>query len=103
MEIENEDNKKIENADYVMHEAFCLESEENIFKPQEKGHSSALKVAETMNNLYVKNLILYHTEETHKEKRKELYEIEAQSIFNGNVIVPNDLEIIEIKEKTYKK
>ena len=49
-----------------------------------------------MNILEVKNLILYHTEESHKEKRKELYTREAQEFFNGNVIVPNDLEIIEI-------
>ncbi len=49
-----------------------------------------------MNKLNVKNLIIYHTEESHKEKRKELYTEEAQNYFNGHVIVPNDLEIIEI-------
>ena len=88
---------KIHNFDYVMHEAFCLDSEENIFHAYEKNHATTKSVSEVMNKLEVKNLILYHTEDFHKEKRKKLYTKEAQSYFNGNVIVPNDLEIIEIK------
>ena len=49
-----------------------------------------------MNDLKVKNLILYHTEETHGNDRKRLYTEEAQSVFDGNIIVPNDMEIIII-------
>lgn len=49
-----------------------------------------------MNELDVKNLILYHTEELHGDNRKQLYLEEAQSVFNGNVIVPNDLEEIQL-------
>lgn len=87
---------KIKNADYVTHEAFCLDKEENIFHAYEKNHSTALSAAKTMNELNIKNLILYHTEETHGNNRKQLYLEEAQSVFKGNVIVPDDLEIIEI-------
>ena len=79
-----------------MHEAFCLDSEENIFHAYEKHHSTTKSAIEVMDKLGVKNLILYHTEESHKENRKELYTKEAQEYFNGNVIVPNDLEFIEI-------
>lgn len=86
----------IREYDYVMHEAFCLDSEENIFHAYEKNHSTTKSVSEVMNNLNIKNLILYHTEESHKEQRKELYTKEAQEFFNGRVIVPNDLETIEI-------
>lgn len=53
-------------------------------------------VSEIMNKLNVKNLILYHTEETHGDNRKELYAYEAKGVFEGNVIVPDDLEEIEI-------
>ena len=49
-----------------------------------------------MNELNVKNLILYHTEETHGEKRKELYLKEAEKYFNGKTYVPNDLENIQL-------
>lgn len=87
---------KIKGFDYVMHEAFCLDSEENIFHAYEKHHSTTKSVSEIMNNLNIKNLILYHTEDTHKDNRKELYTSEAQTYFNGKVIVPDDLEIIEI-------
>ena len=88
---------RIKGFDYVMHEAFCLDSEENIFHAYEKNHSTTRSVSEVMNKLDIKNLILYHTEESHKDERKKLYTDEAQSYFSGNVIVPNDLEIIEIK------
>ena len=87
---------RIQNFDYVMHEAFCLESEEGIFHAYEKNHATTKFVSEVMNKLNVKNLILYHTEESHKEKRKDLYTEEAQQYFDGNVFVPNDLETIEI-------
>lgn len=87
---------KIKNSDYVMHEAFCLDSEQNIFKPYEKKHSTVKSVCEHFNNLNIKNLILYHTEDTHLENRKELYMNEAKIYFNNNVIIPDDLEIIEL-------
>lgn len=87
---------RIKNVDYVMHEAFCLESEENIFHAYEKNHSTTKSVSEIMNNLNVKNLILYHTEDSHGEKRKELYSDEGQKYFNGKIFVPNDRETIEI-------
>lgn len=88
--------EKIRNSDYVMHEAFCLDSEENIFHAYEKNHSTAKSASKVMNNLDVKNLILYHTEESHGDERKSLYTKEAQESFNGNVYVPNDMEIIEL-------
>lgn len=90
---------RVRGADYITHEAFCLDSEEHIFHAYEKNHSTALSVAQTMNELDVKNLILYHTEESHGEKRKNLYTEEAMSVFTGNVIVPNDLEEIVLERK----
>ncbi len=87
---------RFRDYDYVMHEAFCLDSEEYIFHAYEKNHSTTKSVSEVMNKLNIKNLILYHTEESHKDKRKELYTKEAQDYFNGRVIVPDDLETIEI-------
>lgn len=93
--INKELYEKIENADYVTHEAFCLDSEEPIFKAYEKNHSTVKSVCKTMNNLNIKNLILYHTEETHIN-RQELYLQEGNKYYQGNLIIPNDLDIIEI-------
>ncbi len=87
---------KIENADYVMHESFCLDSEEKIFKPYEHGHSTVKSVCEKMEKLNIKNLILYHTEETHIENRKELYINEGKKFFSNNITIPDEMEEFEI-------
>lgn len=87
---------RIKDSDYVMHEAFCLDSEQDIFKPYEKKHSTVKSVCENFSNLNIKNLILYHTEDTHLENKKELYTEEGKKYFKGNVIVPNDLDVIEL-------
>lgn len=84
---------RLKGADYVMHEAFCLDAEEKVFKAYEKHHSTVKTVCEAMNPLDIKNLIIYHTEDTH-ENKKELYTSEAKQYFDNNVIVPNDLEEI---------
>ena len=88
--------KKIENADFVMPEAFCLDAEQDIFKPYEKKHATVKSVCESMAGKNIKNLILFHTEDTHLENRKELYINEGKEYFDGNILVPDDLEIIEI-------
>ncbi len=87
---------RVKEADYVMHEAFCLDSEEHIFHAYEKHHSTARSVSDVMNKLNVKNLILYHTEDSHGNERKKLYTKEASKYFKGIVIVPDDLEEIDI-------
>lgn len=87
---------RVKDADYVMHEAFCLDSEQDIYKPYEKNHSTAKSTSIVMNELDVKNLILYHTEESHGTNRKRLYTEEAKANFKENIIVPDDLETINI-------
>lgn len=91
--------ERVKSADYVTHEAFCLDREENIFHAYEKNHSTALSASKTMNDLGVENLILYHTEESHGIDRKALYVEEAKSVFDGNVFVPDDLEEIVLIKK----
>lgn len=63
---------KIRNSNYLMHETFCLDEEEKIFKAYEKNHSTVKSVCVEMNQLNIDNLILFHTEDTHIDK-KELY------------------------------
>lgn len=87
-------SEKLKKADYVTHEAFCLDKEENIFHAYEKNHSTALSVAKNMNELNVKNIILYHTEESHGKDRKKLYTQEAEQEFKGKVFVPDEFEEI---------
>lgn len=94
----NEKCKKyVENTDYLMCEAFCLYSQKEIFKPYEKYHSTVLDAARLAKSLNVKNLVLYHTEDKTLATRKQTYTAEAESVFDGNIYVPDDLEVIDIK------
>jgi len=85
-----------ENVDYLFHEAFCLYSQREIFKPYEKHHATAKDACKNAKELNVKNVILYHTEDKHLEKRKELYTNEGKEEFQGTIYVPDDLDIIEL-------
>ncbi len=86
--------KHVENADWLLSEAFCLQQQAQTFKPYEKHHSTAADAAQLAARLCVKNLLLWHTEETNLTHRKELYTAEAAGFFDGNIYVPDDLERI---------
>lgn len=85
-----------ENVDYLFHEAFCLYSQKEIFKPYEKHHATAKDACKNAAELNVKNVILYHTEDKNLEKRKELYIEEGSTEFKGTIYVPDDLDSIEL-------
>ena len=85
-----------ENADWRLHEAFCLHGQADIFHPYEKNHSTVKDAAELAEQLKVKNLVLYHTEDRNIAKRKELYLAEGKAYYSGNLYVPDDLEVIEV-------
>lgn len=87
----------VNNADYLIHEAFCLESQKDIKKPYEKGHGTTKDVCEIATKLNVKNLILYHISDEDVLNRKSRYIEENKNLFSGNLYVPNDLDVIEIK------
>ncbi len=80
------------NSKWLLHEAFCMDSEAEIFHPYEKHHSTVKDACEIAQKLNVRNLLLYHTEDRNISHRKELYENEGKKYFKGNLFVPNDLE-----------
>ena len=93
----NEQNRRyIVGADWMMCEAFCLYADRDTFKPYEKCHSTALDAGKLAEELGVKNLILYHTEEKTLANRKENYTREVAENFKGRIFVPDDLEVIEL-------
>ncbi len=93
-------NEKCENyvkgSDYLLCEAFCLYQDREIFKPYEKHHSTAKDAGELAQKLQIKNLVLYHTEDKTLATRKTAYTAEAKAVFEGNVYVPDDLDVIPI-------
>lgn len=86
--------KDAENADWLLHESFCLETEADIFKPHEKNHDTVKSASIKAQSLNAKNLVLWHTQENLGKNRKEKYIKEAKENFSGNVYVPNDFDEI---------
>lgn len=83
-------------CDWLLTEAFCLYDDREIFRPYEKHHSTARDAAMMAQELGVKHLVLYHTEDKTLATRKERYTAEAQAVYHGEIFVPDDLESIEL-------
>lgn len=83
-------------SDWLLHEAFCLYSQAEVFRPYEKHHSTVKEACILAEKLHIPNLILYHTEDRNLHNRKKLYTEEGCRYYKGNLYVPNDKEVIEI-------
>lgn len=87
---------RIENVDWVLHEAMCLEKDKEKIKPHEKNHSTVKDVAIVMDKLNIENLVLWHCVDNDIKNRKKLFIEEAKVYFSKNVYVPDDLDEIEL-------
>lgn len=87
----------VRNADWLLHEAFCLYEEAERFRPYEKGHSTVLDACRLAQRMGVKNLLLYHTEDSDIPHRKSRYLAEGRRVYTGSLYVPDDLEVLELK------
>jgi len=84
------------NCDWLMCEAFCLYKDRFVFNPYEKNHSTALDAGMLAQELGVKHLVLYHTEDTHLDTRAATYSAEVAQYYKGDIIVPNDLQSFDL-------
>ena len=89
------EEKYAKNSDWLLHEAFCLYSQKDIFHPYEKHHSTVKDACQLASKLNVKNLLLYHTEDRNLLERKLLYQEEGSQYYKGNLFIPDDLESLE--------
>lgn len=83
-------------CEWLLHEAFCLHSQADIFDPYDKHHSTVKDACQLAEKLEVRNLVLYHTEDKNIHDRKRLYKAEGERYFSGNLYIPDDLETIVI-------
>ena len=86
-----------ENADWLLCEAFCRYEDREIFHPYEKHHATVKEACELAQQLQVKNLLLYHTEDKHLATRRETYTKEGSQYYTGNLLVPDDLDVIDLE------
>lgn len=90
------EEKYVRGCDWLLCEAFCLYKDREQFRPYEKHHSTALDAGQTAQELGVKHLVLYHTEDTSLATRKAAYMAEASVHFKGAAYCPDDLETIAL-------
>ena len=88
--------QSVRGADWLLCEAFCLYGDREVFKPYEKHHSTVKEACELAQQLGIPHLVLWHTEDKHIEERKKLYTEEGKQYYNGNLFVPDDLDVIEL-------
>lgn len=86
-----------QDSTWLLHEAFCLHGQADIFHPYEKHHSTVMDACRLAEELNVQNILLYHTEDKNIRDRKKLYLQEGRNYFHGNIYVPDDLETLEIE------
>ncbi|MDO4280674.1 MAG: MBL fold metallo-hydrolase [Peptococcaceae bacterium] len=83
-------------ADYLVHEAMCLASEEEIYHPHRIKHSTVVDAADNATRAGAGALILFHGEDTGLDTRKARYTAEARTHFDGPVYAPDDLDVITL-------
>ena len=86
----------VSGSEWLIHEAFCLHSQAERFKPYEKHHSTDKDACELAERLNVKKLILCHTEDENIHERKKLYIDEGRKYFHGEIFIPDDLETLTL-------
>lgn len=86
----------VAGADWLFHEAFCLESDKDRYDPHSINHGTVGEACRAAASLGVKNLVLFHTEDDTYPDRKQLYLSEGSKNFDGRLCVPDDLETIEL-------
>lgn len=86
----------VRDSKWLLHEAFCLDAEADIFHPYEKHHSTVKDACETAARLGVQNLILYHTEDKDLAHRRQRYHAEGCRYYQGKLYIPDDLDVIAL-------
>lgn len=89
----------LRSCELLLHEAYCLYAEREIFEPYEKFHVTVKEAAELAEKYAIKHLLLWHTEDSQLERRKLVYSTEAALYYGGSVWVPDDNEVLELPLK----
>lgn len=87
------------NSQWLLSEAFCLYSQRDIFNPYAKHHSTVREACEAAERLAVQHLVLWHTEDSAIESRKQRYAAEGSQYFTGKLLIPDDLDVIPLQNE----
>ena len=86
----------VEGSDWLLHEAFCLYRDRDIFEPYEKHHSTVKKPASWQRSSPSPTLC-YGIRRTNTWRSAKPYiRLRAGEYYDGNLLVPDDGEIIPL-------
>lgn len=85
----------VDGCNLLMHEAYCLYSQADELKPYEISHSTVKDACELAQRKSIPSLLLYHTEEDLLATRRERFIAEGRLYYSGNLMVPDDDDVIE--------
>ena len=88
--------REIAGCDWLLHEAFCPESQRAIYHPELICHCTALEAGRIARHLNVRHLLLYHRADYSHGASKDDYIRECESVFSGRVVIPEDLQAITV-------
>ena len=88
--------KFVTGSDWLLHEAFCLYAEREIWSPYEKHHSTVREACELAESMNIPNLVLWHTEDSNVAGRQRLYTNEGKRYYHGNLQVPDDMSLVAL-------
>lgn len=92
--------KYVLNSTWLFADAYMCGKEADEYNPIEKHcHSTVKYISIIANELNVKKLILSHTIDTNINNRQKSFKIDAQKYFNGEILIPNDLDVILLSEE----
>lgn len=83
------------DADLLLHEAFCVDEDEPVYKAHAKQHGTCAEAAIIAKKVSAKRLAVYHMEDDTLETRKKRYGEDASKYYDGEIIVPFDGDIYE--------
>ena len=90
------EEKYAKGSKWLLHEAFCVYGERDIFKPYEKHHSTVKDACELAEHLKIPNLVLWHTEDKNMLHRQEKYMKEGKQYYTGTLYIPEDLDVLKL-------
>ncbi len=88
--------KYVSGSQWLLCEAFCLYEDRDLFSPYEKHHSTVKEACQLAERLQIPNLILWHTEDSNLAERKKRYTEEGRTFYSGNLLVPDDGDILAL-------
>ena len=91
----------MEGGDWLLHEAFCLYRDRDIFEPYEKHHSTVKEACELAKGALHPPTLCYGIRRTNTWRSAPYIRLRAREYYDGNLLVPDDGKSSRCKRAVY--